>query len=554
MFFRSSLLLISSAFFLSSCQKAFDHNSPKLTKKDLSELSQPSAGLPKNSPQRKLLSFPKQTSLIPEKMKKKVSLSLNETISLKEPLVELARQIDIDLQLDPQISSKMVYSAKDRPFIEIIEDICEAGNLRYKIKGNSLKIENDTPYPYTYNVQFLNLSRTTENHISVATDVFSSVQNRLGTADNGSNSSVNAKAQSDFWIELETNLKTLLGADGKGENRFSIHKQGGMITIVASSKEHKVIDDYFQKLKQVVGAQVLIEAKVIEVSLNEQYRSGINWQKIAGGYLNFDAPFGTIAQRPAFMDPTSAQGDMISLGLKGKSFTGIIKAIEEFGGTRTLSSPRLTVMNNQTSILKVAQNQVYFRLNYDKQFNLNINRESISVSSDIQTVPIGLVMSVQPSIDQTTGDIILSLRPTISRLSKSVNDPAVDIAFNANHHRDSQVQPKPSLVPIVEVREIDSVLRLKTGQIAVLGGLMEKRDANTNAKLPGAGDIPVLGNLFQSTANTEELVELVILLKATIIEDTTTTDTADQRLYEDYIEDPRQWNLRSEENSLLPST
>jgi general secretion pathway protein D len=233
--------------------------------------------------------------------------------------------------------------------------------------------------------------------------------------------------------------------------------------------------------------------------------------------------------------------DVLSIGLQGRTFTGLLKAIEEFGVSRTLSSPRLTVMNNQTAILKVAQNQVYFRLNYDKQLSLMVNRESVSVSSDIQTVPIGLVMSVQPAIDYDKGSIILSLRPTISRLSQSVKDPAVDIAFNAAGGSNGSFQPTPSLIPVVEVREIDSVLRLQSGEIAVLGGLMEARTINGSAKLPVAGDIPVLGEIFKSTVEGDEVIELVILLRATIIEEEETPrpDAADQRLYQDYINDPR---------------
>jgi len=230
--------------------------------------------------------------------------------------------------------------------------------------------------------------------------------------------------------------------------------------------------------------------------------------------------------------------DMLSIGLQRKTFSGLLKEIEEFGASRTLSSPRLTVMNNQTAILKVAQNQVYFRLNYDKQLNLAGNRESINVSSDIQTVPIGLVMSVQPSIDHDTGDIILSLRPTISRLTHSVSDPAVDIAF-ANARSQSTIQPKPSLIPVVEVREIDSILRLQSGEIAVLGGLMETRTTHGTAKPPFVGDFPLVNQLFGASADGDEIVELVILLRASIIEDAPPPDAADLRLYEDYSEDPR---------------
>lgn len=495
---------------------------------------------PKASFKKKIILPPCHPSI----MNKRVSVSLTEQIPLKDALIELARQAEIDLQLDSKISERVVFSANKRPFIEVIKNICDLAGLRYKVFGNSIRVEIDTPYPINYSVQFLNLARTAENRISIGTDVFSSLKDSKSSADNGSNSAIVGKGNNDFWTELDGNLKIILTVEsfGKGGQEkppsYSLHRQGGLVTVYGTARQHQLVADYLKSLREVVSTQVLIEAKVIEVSLKDQYKSGINWQKLVGGPFHIDMGLGNLAQKGRFLDPTSAQTDMLSIGLQTKTFSILLKEIEEFGASRTLSSPRLTVMNNQTAILKVAQNQVYFRLNYDKQLNLAVNRESINVSSDIQTVPIGLVMSVQPSIDQDTGDIILSLRPTISRLTHSVSDPAVDIAFaNAKSH--STVQPKPSLIPVVEVREIDSVLRLQSGEIAVLGGLMEARTTSGTAKLPFVGDLPMVGQLFGASADGDEVVELVILLRASIIDDAPPPDAADQRLYEDYVEDPR---------------
>jgi MSHA type pilus biogenesis protein MshL len=481
---------------------------------------------------------------IPAAMRKLVCVSISDQVPLKEAVIELFRQAQVDLQLDSTLDQRIVFIANKRPFIEIIKDICDLVNLRYKICGQSIRVEADTPYPVNYTFPHLNLSRTADNRISIATDVFSSVKDNKASADNGSNSAIVGKGNNDFWTELDGNLKIILNTqlpskegDGKPPS-YSLHRQGGMVSVYGTQRQHHLVADYLNSLRQSVSAQVLIEAKVIEVSLKDQYKGGINWQKLTGGGLHADMALGDLAQRGRFMDPTSAQTDMLSAGLQDKTFVGLIKAIEEFGASRTLSSPRLTVLNNQTAILKVAQNQVYFRLNYDKQLNLAVNRESINVSSDIQTVPIGLVMSVQPSIDQDTGDIILSLRPTVSRLTHSVSDPAVEIAF-ANAKSQSQVKPKPSLIPVVEVREIDSVLRLQSGEIAVLGGLMEARATNGTAKLPVVGDLPMVGQLFTASADGDEVVELVILLRASIIDDAPAPDAADQRLYQEYMDDPR---------------
>ena len=288
-----------------------------------------------------------------------------------------------------------------------------------------------------------------------------------------------------------------------------------------------------------MATQVLIEAKVIEVSLSDQYRSGINWSKVQGGDLKTSANFGDLARSAESLNVARAQSDYVSFGLTDKTFSAILQSIQTFGTAKTLSSPRLTVLNNQTALLKVAQNQVYFKLNYDKSFYTNSNRETTTVSSDIQTVPIGLMMSVQPSIDQETGKIILSLRPTISRLAQSVRDPAVDIALSSSSNTSITASSSSSLVPVVEVREIDSVLSVYDGEIAVLGGFLEVRSRYSDQSLPGISKLPIIGELVKGTNDGDEVVELVILLKVSIIEDHAPLNEADERLVSSYTNDPR---------------
>ncbi len=505
------------------------------TKEDMKALTTPMGKEPSQS-----VKSPVEKPPLPKEMLQLVSVSITESVTLKPILIELARQAGVDLQLDPKIDSKIVFSARNRPFIEIVEQICSLGNLRYKILNNtSLRVEPDTPYTENYQVQFLNFSRNSQNRVSTATDVFSTVSTQKTQNDNGSNSTVTVSANSDFWGELETNLKMILtqqgnASPGQTAPSYSLHKQGGMVTILGTSYHHKLVSSYLEKLRKAASTQVLIEAKIIEVLLKDEYRSGINWQKVGTrGDWQFTGKFGDMSKSSRFLDPSTAQSDMVAMGAAGQTFSGILMAIQEFGASRTLSSPRLTVMNNQTAILKVAENQVYFRLNYDKQYSTVIQRESVNVSSDIQTVPIGLVMSVQPSIDPETHEVILFLRPTISRLSQSVRDPAVDIAYNSNINSNTNAaalaKESPSLIPVVEVREIDSVLRLKHEEIAILGGLMEVRSIQDKSKLPILGDTPLVKDLFSSTTEGDQVVELVILLKASILE-STNPNAADQRL------------------------
>lgn len=550
---------------------------PDIPQKKLSKDSMRDLTTMPETKKPKLLSLAQNTkeNNIPKEFYKKISVSITENIPIRKVLQELVKKIGIDLQLDSSIKSPVFFQATERPFIEILEDICEMANLRYTIKNKRVRIENDAPYSHTYSVQFLNLTRNSQNRISVATNIFNNnspaptmdltattnvnaVAKNITSASsstdsaNGSDTQLNVQTNNDFWTELETNLILLLKSDGikagsnsakSNNHHYSIHKQGGLLTVYATARTHKRIENYLDKLKLAASSQVLIEAKIIEVSLNNEFKSGINWSKVNNRRgLQLQGQFADMTQSSRFVDPSSPVQNLVSIGAVGSNFTGILQMLEEFGHARTLSSPRLTVMNNQAAVLKVAQNQVYFRLNYDKQNASNLTPGGASVSSTIQTVPIGLIMAVQPSINIETGEVILFLRPTISKFNKTVSDPAVPIAYNANTtNQNSDMKTPSSNVPVVEVREIDSVMKLQDGEIGILGGLMEVASYEDTNKIPGFGDVPVFGDMFSSKNRGDRVIELVILLKVSITQTNGGVDAADERLRKEYIADPRKW-------------
>jgi general secretion pathway protein D len=214
----------------------------------------------------------------------------------------------------------------------------------------------------------------------------------------------------------------------------------------------------------------------------------------------------------------------------------VLNALEEFGSVRTISNPRITAMNNQAAILKVAQNHVYFKLNYDKTYSgVDSKREEVAVSSDIKTIPIGLVMFVQPSIDLNSNTIAMFLRPTITKLTGAVSDPAVDIALRSI---DPEKKYEPSKIPVTEVREAASVLKLNDGEIAVLGGFMEVRSSKNKAGVPLIKDIPIAGEIVSSYGIGDDIVELVILIRVKILRQNVSPKAADIRLQR-FVPDPR---------------
>jgi general secretion pathway protein D len=530
-------------------------------------------------------------SLDPE-LQKRVSVRIEESADLRDVLIQLCKQAKINVILDKDIEGSLYYQATSRPFLEIITNICEISNLRFTFENHLLRVERDLPYLKTYSIQFLNLSRKTKNSVSINTNIFAKT---MVVDANGSSSTISSETDIDFWSELEKSIENILNLsrdrrlkeeDDKvieekkitplskhlsreisehpkaktEENRkvitkqrtsFAIHRQAGLMSIYATEKQHKNIDFFLKRLKKQTSTQILIEAKVVEVTLKEEYRSGIDWQRIGryglGAYgadktsftgdFEGSALFGTLAQKTSSLITTPETDRVISLGVRGNSLSAILNFMESFGTVRTLSSPRLTVLNNQTALLKVAENFVFFTVTGDRQF-LNADATNygsvVSVSSTPQSIPIGLVMNVQPAIDESTQEIILNLRPTISRLIDVKQDPAVEILNQSLTLPSKRIR---SDYPVVAVREIDSILRIKSGNMAILGGLMVEGAESGTAGIPGTSES--FFSFFTSAKHQHRVVtELVIFLKATILEDPT-PHGADKRVYEKFTMDPR---------------
>ena len=428
------------------------------------------------------------------------------------------------MQIDSSIDAKIIFTANEKPFIEVIDAICDMADLRYSIQSDILKIVKDTPYSKNYDVQFLNLSRDSENKIAIATDV-----NGVKQTDDdkkitvNSDSSITVKAKSDFWNELNDGLKIILG-----DNKYSINKQAGIITVSANSKVHNDVANYLQEIKEVNTSQVLIEAKIIEVILKNEYKRGINWNLILDNI--------NVTSNIMNIDSTSK---FVEISHKASDVEKIVKALEEFGSIRTISNPRITAMNNQAAVLKIAQNHVYFKINYDKSYaNRDAGRDDINLSSDISTIPIGLVMFVQPSIDLKTRSISLFLRPTITKLTDTVPDPAVDLAFKAisNNSNSNYVSSK---VPVTEVREVASVLKINDGEVAILGGFMEVLSSKNKRGLPIFRDFPILGESVSSAESKDKIVELVILIKVKILNSGYNMQPAADIRLQRFVPDPR---------------
>jgi len=263
--------------------------------------------------------------------------------------------------------------------------------------------------------------------------------------------------------------------------------------------------------------QVLIEATIVEVDLSNRYQQGIDWSLIKPGGTAYNSSLLISPSGPSAGFQTGGLvSSLTSLTLNGPSIfkgydlTGILNMLESFGTLRVLSSPKISVLNNQSSVLKVVDNKVYFTVSVTAgtAATATVAATPAVYNTTINTVPIGLLMSVTPQISESN-EVILNLRPTISRITGYANDPSPTLAQYGVGNR----------IPEVQTREMESVLRVQSGGIAILGGLMQDSRNNNSDEVPILNRLPGLGNLFKYRDEASKKTELVIFLRPTVLQD-----------------------------------
>ncbi len=481
---------------------------------------------------------------------KLVTISVTEEIPLKDVMIELARRADVDIEVDPGIAGGIIFRAKDKPFSEVVERIADLAGLRYSVKNGVLKVERDLPYIVNYKMDLLNLVRSNEGGVTISTNVLSAGASGGSSAVNsGSSSNLTTSYEGDVWNEITEAINSIienysgsvttfqtastadpavsdvLGAPTRGGASatagadasaiLSVNRQSGIIAVLASQRQHTEIKSYLDQTLESQTAQVLIEAKIVEVTLDEEFRSGIQWNAISEGKFDFTANANltgaTTGLANDFVQITALPQEF--LGFDDLNLEAVIDLTERFGVSRTLSSPRINAMNNQQAVLAFAENFVYFDIDVQEE-DEGTGSDSVStltIDSEVQTVPIGVILTLHPTIDLKSSEVLMNIRPTLSRVTGTVADPGVALTAS------QQGINIDNLVPQVEVREIDTIMRIKSGQVMVIGGLMEERVSNEDNGVPFLQDVPYLGNAFKSVNKDTEVVETVIFIKATII-------------------------------------
>ena len=308
---------------------------------------------------------------------------------------------------------------------------------------------------------------------------------------------------------------------------YTINRQAGIISANATFAKHRLIKNYLERIKMRLATQVLIEAKIIEVTLTEEYSTGINWS--GGSTITGASNLPAALADGSVETPFSFQNNIF------KNVTTALSFIENFGTVRALSNPRLMTMNNQQAIFTFAQNKPYFTIEAEDESDTDSTTSTLSITSTLNTVPIGIMMSIQPSINLDTQEITLNVRPTVSSdIGRDVPDPGVQII--ASRVEGTTVE---SNIPTIEVRELDTVLKIKNDEVMVIGGLLQHLDTNIDTGAPFFSSIPIIGNLAKKTQKTTEVKELIILITAKIVTPEGYTHNTDRRLFNKFTQDPR---------------
>lgn len=480
---------------------------------------------------------------------------------VRELLTSIAQDSRLNADVHPAIDGIVTLNAIRQTLPQILDRIADQTRVRWSIKNDTIVIEPDTPFLKTYNIDYVNISRQMKSSMGAS----SSVSGSSDSKDSGGSSSaslISNESKHDFWKNLIQGLETMLsqedrvsvhsqiqnanpindaqnlaqgaaptgqkvsggglaadgspankssdsGSGGQNSVRIVAHPETGTLSIRANAQQHRHIASFLQQIMQSAHRQVLIEATIAEVELRRDFDAGIDWQRIlSGGRLTYSQNFSSLIA-PDRIASSFAVPALIYTNV-GNTVGATLKMLEQFGKTKVLSSPKLMALNNQAAMLKATRDIPYFTLEVQRTEGTENTIPRTTYTSELKTVSEGIVMNIQPQI-AANGEITLSVRPTISKVIGYMRDPAVDLAIG-----DANV---PNAVPVVQVRELESTLRLSSGQIAILGGLIQDEVEDHQVGIPGLSRLPLLGNLFKYRSDHSKKTELVVFLKPTLVND-----------------------------------
>lgn len=512
-------------------------------------------------------------------------------LPVEQLLFALARDAHLNVDILPGLHGRVSLKATDQTLPQILERIAGQVDLRYDIRDGVLTVGPDTPFIREYTIDSVNMARKSRGVVSISTSIASAGGAGGGTP-NASSSLVENVSESQVWKTLEQNLRDMIQVDevadidrtdmaevenrslpssvaarvndkqvqtplpmqtsvsdaktsaidlrhlgpvasltgqaapaGRKEsaamarqNNVIVNAEAGLVAVRASARHHRRVQRFLAGVQAGIARQVLIEATLVEVALDRAYQAGVDWSRLGNRLDN------TLNIAQTLIGNNFGTGPVTTLVLNSNaelfhgSFAATLKLLEVFGKTRVLSSPKVMALNNQMALLKVVDEKVYFEIKASRTEGTDNAPARIDYTSSVKSVPVGVMLSVIPQIS-LHGLVSLNIRPTITRITSYKSDPTMALLGAS----------VDNLVPEIQVREIESTLKLSSGQTAVLGGLMQESQEQQRQGVPLLMDLPWIGRFFRFQGDSTHKTELVIFLRPTII-DSATPDHAQSRL------------------------
>jgi MSHA type pilus biogenesis protein MshL len=430
---------------------------------------------------------------------------------IREVLMAVSKQTTFNIVVDPDVQGKVTVDLKNVSLSEALDTLTDLLDLTYKVKQNVIRVSKSAPETRIFSLQYVNLKRTGVSSTSaqigaagggvsgtpgVATTAGPVAVGVGGTTTAGTagatsgQTAVTTSTDTDLWKDIEAGVGKLLSPAGK----MVVDRQGGNILVADFSRFLDRIASFLESVEGSVQRQVLIEARIVEVTLTGEYRFGLNWGAIAkAGALQgaSTASAGRILGQQLAPDTKGFQ-----IGVTSTDFALLLDVLSKQGELNVLSSPKLATLNNQTALIRAGTDEVFFETRIQETPSLTGTQTTKTVTP--RTVTIGVVLGITPQIS-SDGTVVLHIRPTVTEKRGEAKSVIGD-AF-----------------PILDVREADMVVRAREGQVVVIGGLMQEKKSDEESKVPILGDLPGIGRLFRSTTQERRKTELVVLLSPTVM-------------------------------------
>ena len=471
--------------------------------------------------------------VFPKTPEKRFSFSLNNA-AIQDTLLALSKESGFNVVVDPDVAGTVTIDLKRVTAQEVLDALLVPLGLDYTIKGNFIRVLKPKMETRIFTLNYTTTKRKGSGELTVSggvaetgSDGGSSGGSSRGGSGGGSGgeggeeeskSSIETESETDLWADIQNALESIIfpgneedGTEGSrvGGGWSRVDAEGrrivgnplsGTIMITALPQQLAKAAEFLEAVEGSVHRQVFIHAQIMEITLDDAFEMGINWgyvtdsSKVTGTLPPWGIPPGV--DNPSVLQNLSPDLGVFQIGIANDSFNLLIDGLAREGQVNMLSSPRLCTLNNQKAMIKVGREDVFFEITTETQF-LDGGSQVIQ-SSEAQTVTIGVMLDVTPQIS-SDGTITMDIHPSVSELAGEAVSRLGDTA------------------PIIDVREVSTIIRVKEGETIVLGGLIKDRKEEEIQSIPFLGDIPYLGSLFRHTRQRTTKTELVITLTPTVM-------------------------------------